>query len=111
MDWQLGELNAAWRYAFLALVRRHPGFDDPAQVAHSVSAWNAQMLLLDARLAESGRFVAGADFTLADVVIGLCVHRWRSSPIAHVPVPNVEAYAERLRERPAFRTLATPELP
>src|SRR3954465_7618298 len=30
MDWQAGELNNAWRYAFMALVRRSPAHGDAA---------------------------------------------------------------------------------
>ena len=28
MDWQATELNTAWRYVFMALVRQHPHFQD-----------------------------------------------------------------------------------
>jgi glutathione S-transferase len=49
MDWQCTELNTAWRYAFAGLVRKTPGFDDPKQIAASVTAWNTAMGLLSAR--------------------------------------------------------------
>lgn len=111
MDWQGGDLNGAWRYAFMALVRRHPEFGDETQIHRSIRSWNALMSLLDSRLAETGAFVAGTGFTLADVVIGLSTHRWLSSPTDRPALANLAAYAERLRERPAFRALATPELP
>lgn len=35
MDWQATELNNAWRYAFMALVRRSPAYGDAEQVAAS----------------------------------------------------------------------------
>jgi glutathione S-transferase len=111
MDWQAGDLNSAWRYAFMALVRRHEDYRDEPQIGRSVAAWNGLMLLLDARLAETGAYVAGAGFTLADIVVGLSVHRWRQTPVDHPQVPNIDAYVERLRERPAFRRLATPDMP
>jgi glutathione S-transferase len=111
MDWQLGDLNAAWRYAFLALVRKVPGHDDPAQIARSAAAWNEKMLLLDARLAETGAFVVGSDFTVADIAIGLCVHRWRHTPIARPEAVNIDAYVDRLRARPAWAIVATEALP
>ncbi|MGE0802026.1 MAG: glutathione S-transferase family protein [Lautropia sp.] len=33
MDWAATDLNSAWRYAFMALVRRDPGYGDAAEVA------------------------------------------------------------------------------
>jgi glutathione S-transferase len=111
MDWQAGDLNSAWRYAFMALVRRDTDFRDQPQIDRSVAAWNDLMMLLDERLAQTGAFVAGAGFTLADVVVGLSVHRWLHTPIGRPRVPDIDAYVQRLRERPAFRRLAIPDHP
>lgn len=102
MDWQATELNNAWRYAFMALVRRSPAHRDPQAVAASVAEWNRMMTLLEQRLLETQAFVAGANFTLADVVLGLSVHRWVVAPIAHAALPAVRAYYERLSQRPGF---------
>lgn len=102
MDWQSCELNPAWRYAFMALVRRSPAHQDPAALAASVAEWNRLMRLLDAQLAATGAHAAGADFTLADVVLGLSVHRWLSTPIERPALAAVEAYVERLSARPGF---------
>jgi glutathione S-transferase len=102
MDWQATDLNASWRYAFMALVRRHPDFTEPAAIAASVAAWNRQMATLDAQLAATGAYAAGNTFTLADIALGVSVQRWLSTPIGHADLPAVRAYYERLRQRPAF---------
>lgn len=103
MDWQATELNNAWRYAFMGLVRRHPAFADRAQIADSVDAWNRAMKILDQALARSGPFLRGDALTLADVGVGLATHRWYSTPMDRPELPAVAAYYERLSERPAFR--------
>ena len=103
MDWQATELNNAWRYAFMALVRRHPAYADEAQVLASLAEWARQLGVLEAQLAHTGAFVTGPVFTLADVVLGLSVHRWFSTPGDKPALPAVAAYYERLTERPAFR--------
>ena len=39
MDWQAMELNSAWSYAFMALVRKSASHRDEAQIHASVAAW------------------------------------------------------------------------
>ena len=102
MDWQATELNNAWRYAFMALVRHSPRHQDAALIAEGVRSWNGAMTLLDAHLAEHGPFMAGERFTLADVVVGLSVNRWKATPLAHAALPAVDAYFALLSQRPAF---------
>jgi glutathione S-transferase len=101
MDWQATELNPAWRAAFMTLMRGSDQFD-AAAVAASAQDWNGKMAILDAQLARTGAFVAGADFTLADVVLALSVHRWRMTPIGHGRFAAVETYLRRLEGVPGF---------
>ncbi len=103
MDWQATELNKAWAYAFMALVRASPAHTDPAQVAASIDSWNRHVGILDAQLAATGAHVAGERFTLADIVIGLSLNRWSMTPMARPDYPHVAAYLARLAERPGYR--------
>ena len=84
---------------------------DPAAIETSIAAWNAAMGIVDARLARTGAYVAGATFTLADVVIGLSTHRFLLTPMQRARLPALEAYYARLRERPAFRRNAPDDVP
>jgi glutathione S-transferase len=102
MDWQATELNNAWRYAFMALVRQSAAHQDPSALVASVAEWNRHMQLLDAHLSATGAYVNGAIFSLADIVLGLSVHRWMSAPIDHLILPAVTAYYERLSLRDSF---------
>ncbi|MCX2860440.1 glutathione S-transferase N-terminal domain-containing protein [Paucibacter sp. PLA-PC-4] len=102
MDWQAGELNNSWRYAFMSLVRRSPAHQDAGLLQGGVAGWNRHMGMLDERLAGSGPHVCGAAFTLADVVLGLSVQRWMMTDMDKPALPAVQAYYERLSERPGF---------
>jgi glutathione S-transferase len=102
MDWMATELNTSWRYAFLALVRKTPGYTEPDAIEASIAGWNRHMAMLDAQLQRTGAYAAGTGFTLADIVLGLATHRWLSTPMPHAELPAVLAYYERLSERPAF---------
>ncbi len=102
MDWQATNLNSAWVPCFMARVRRDPTFvANPGVVQDSMKRWNALSLVLDARLAQA-EYLALDRFTLADIVIGLSVHRWRETPMQRPRTPHLDRYFARLRERPAM---------
>jgi glutathione S-transferase len=104
MDWQATELNNAWRYAFMGLLRNSAAHQDPDQIAASIAAWNRQMGLLERHLAASGDYVANGALSLADVVLGLSAHRWRKTPMKARPdYPAIAAWMARLEARPAAR--------
>ena len=102
MDWQAGEFNNSWRYAFQALVRKNPDFSDQVQLAASLDSWAAHVGILNARLEKTGSYVAGKSFTVADIPVGLAVNRWFLTPIEDRPAFDaVSAYYDRLGARPA----------
>jgi len=103
MDWMATELNNAWRYAFMALVRKHADFTDARATDASITNWNRQMTLLDNQLQRTGDYVVAGGFTLADIPVGLAAHRWHMTPMQRPALPAVAAYYERLGERPGFR--------
>jgi len=103
MDWKATELNPAWRYAFMALVRRSLQHQDAQLLAASVTEWNRLMGLLDQQLERTAGFVTGTAFTLADIVLGLSANRWLMTPMERPPLPALMAWFERLGQRPGFR--------
>ena len=70
MDWQATELNNAWRYAFMGLVRKSPEHQDPAQLAGSMANWHRHMRILEDQLSHTGAFAAGTQLSLADYRAG-----------------------------------------
>lgn len=102
MDWQATDLNRSWSYAFLGLVRASPAHQAKSEIGLSVENWTRHMRILDARLQATGAFVAGAQFSLADIPVGLSVNRWFGTPFERPSLPAVSAYFERLAERPGF---------
>jgi len=106
LDWQAADLNPAWSYAFQGLVRCSPAHQQPERIAASLTSWNRFMVILDQQLATTGAFVAGNDFSLADISIGLSVNRWRLMPAAKPELPAVAAYYQRLSFRPGCQAYA-----
>jgi glutathione S-transferase len=103
MDWQATELNNSWRYAFMALVRHSADHADRSCIEGGVANWNRHMRILDTQLSRTGAYAAGPSFTLADIVLGLSTNRWFMTPMERPRLTSVEAYFERLSERPGYR--------
>lgn len=104
LDWQAADLNRAWSYAFMALVRKSPAHGEARPLAASIDSWSGFMRVLEQQLRKTGSYVAGAAFTLADIAVGLSVNRWFGTPFQRPELPAVAAYYDLLNERPGFRT-------
>ncbi|MDX8123351.1 glutathione S-transferase [Janthinobacterium sp. GMG2] len=102
MDWQMGDLNNSWRYAFMSLVRQSPAHQDAAQLAAGIAGWNKMMGVLEQQLQRTGAFVCGEAFTLADIMLGLSVKRWLMAPMQRPGYPAIAAYHARLADKTAL---------
>lgn len=102
MDWQASDFNNSWRIAFQGLVRKHPAHQDPRAIELSMATFSRMVAVVDAELARSGGYICGSAFSLADVPIGLAIHRWRSIPADRPRLGHVDRYYERLCERAGF---------
>lgn len=111
LGWQAAELNPPWGYAVNALIRKTPGYDDPAKVADSMVKWTAKMDILEAALKGANTGYIGAGFSIADIALGLSVHRWMSVPAEKEELPAVADYYERLMSREAGARWMGPETP
>lgn len=109
--WQASDLNPTWTYAVSALIRHMPGFDDPDRIAESMRRWGVMMGILERQLEKTGAFVAGNDFSIADIAIGISVHRWMSIAADKPELPAVADYYERLLSREAGTRWMGPETP
>ena len=111
MDWQQTELNTAWRYAFNSLIRNHPAFQQAELLQQSEQAWNQAMLFLEQQLQRTSAYVCGEVFTLADVVLGLSLQRWYSTPIKHPETPALSQYYDLLAQRAGYQRYGRNGLP
>jgi glutathione S-transferase len=103
MDWQVSDFNGSWRACFQGLVRHNPDYR-PEDIAASLQQFNAMVGLVETQLAKTAGHIAGAAFTLADIPVGLSIHRWYSVPMTQRPhYPQVAAYYDRLNTRPGYR--------
>ena len=102
MDWQMITLWANFRPAFVGLIRTPPDERDRAYIAKAIRKTAENLAILDAHLAARD-YVAGPAFTMADIPLGVTAYRWFSLEIERPPMPDLEAWYERLCARAPYR--------
>lgn len=109
MEWQSTEFTPAMRDAFWQLIRT----PEPKRDARLIEASRAKSErlagILDAHLA-SRQFVAGDDFTIADIVCGCAAHRWLLLPVERPGQPHLARWYATLKSRPASRQVTSQAL-
>jgi glutathione S-transferase len=100
MDWAFA-FQSAMRNVFWGLIRTPPEKRDASAIEDGKKKTLALLPVLEQTLARQP-YVAGKSFTMGDIPIGCEVQRYMRVPIERPPFPAVEAWFERLRQRPAF---------
>ena len=101
MDWQLGALNRPATVLLFTYCRTPEAERDWPATHKARDEAERLWAMLEARLA--GRpWIAGQRFTIADIALGIYVHRWFNLPHARGEMPTLRAWYERLLARPAY---------
>jgi glutathione S-transferase len=103
MDWQQTILGPPQTVVFQGLIRTLPELRDMAAIERGMVRIREIYALLDHQLSRHG-YLAGPDFTLADIPTAIQTHRWFSFDFERPSFPHLRAWYDRLLERPAFRT-------
>ena len=103
MDWQQTAINPAGRDAFIQWVRTPLELRHNDLIARSLSATAPKLAMLDRHLAQTA-FMAGGQFSMADIPLGCEIQRWWGLPHEHSPrtaYPAIERWYALLKARPA----------
>ena len=103
MEWS--KLNVALLFTapiFWRVVRTPSHERDNNAIKIAVNAFENKLAIAEEQLM-SHPFLAGDAFTLADIQFGHVLYRYYDINIDRMPLPNLDAYYSRLKERPAFR--------
>ena len=100
MDWAFTFQNAM-RNVIWGLIRTPPEKRDAKAIDEGKTKTFALLPILEQTLARQP-YVAGRDFTMGDIPIGCEVQRYMRVPIERPAFPAVQAWFERLCQRPAY---------
>ena len=96
MDWLLAALNSAYLGGF-----RDAKKTEAERAPDTVKNLVTELAILEKQLGKTP-WVAGADFSLADIALGPIVKRCVAFPFDMPAMPNISAWLAKLAERPAF---------
>ncbi len=102
MEFQQTAHNRPGSVVFQNLVRKTPEQRDSAAVAAALAELGDVWAIIDQRLVRRD-YLAGPDFTLADIPFGVHAHRWFNMAMARPELPHLRAWYERLLARPAYK--------
>lgn len=102
MDWQQTTFNRASGAAFVQWIRTPAEQRDHAAIARSVEATEPLLHLLD-QLLQGRVYIAGDEYTMADIPLACEAHRWFGLPQPRPPLPHLERWYQSVLQRPAAR--------
>ena len=102
-EWGKIEMSQAFTVPiFWSRVRTAAADRDEAALTAALGRFEECLDLIDGQLG-AGAFLLGDDLTAADIVVGHLLYRWFDIDVPRRPRPALEAYYQRLTERPAYR--------
>ena len=105
MDWQQTTYMAAFIPLFNELVRVPPSKRNPDLIARQAKASVEAMTLVD-RWLDGRDYIAGRRLSMGDIPVGASLYRFFELPFERPPLPNLETYFARLKERGAYQASA-----
>ena len=102
MDWASVTLNPPMTPVFWGLVSTPPEKRDPKAIEEGAKKLGEAFQVLEQSL-DGRQYVGGAAFTMGDIPVGVYVYRWNALDVQRPKLPRVEAYYQRLQQRPAFK--------
>ena len=104
MDWKLNVVNSFMRIVFWGLVRTKPEDRDLDQIKAGIEQGCKFWSMLDKHL-KGRNYIAGATLTMGAIPVGPQAFRWFKLVAAdqRPSMPNLEAWYQRLTERPAYK--------
>ncbi len=102
MDWQLGTVGPTMAPVYNNLIRTVPEDRNQAVIDSGMERLAELFGILDSHLARNAH-VAGDDFSMGDIPIGISTWRWFNMPVERPDLTNLARWFEALRDRPAYR--------
>jgi glutathione S-transferase len=105
-DWAAFEWQPAWLGVFIQRVRLMEEFRNTEAITAAVARAEARLEIMDRYLRKTP-WLAGEEFSYADIACGVAMHRWATMDIERRSFDGVEAWRQRLLNRPLFAEIVS----
>tara|TARA_R110000787_G_scaffold16622_25_gene50835 strand:- start:81636 stop:82310 length:675 start_codon:yes stop_codon:yes gene_type:complete len=109
MIWADNELMRPMHHYVKHTIRFPEEMRDAAVASQSRDALIKGMAIVDGQLGKT-TYIVGDRWSMGDIPMMIRVHRWKLLEIDGPAFPNIERYYEQIRSRPAFDSIADPNM-
>lgn len=102
MDWTTSSFAPAFRDLFWGVLRTAPEQRDAPAIAAALERSGQLLARADAALSRQP-WLSGERFAMGDIPLGAFAYAWFGMPIERPELPHLQAWYERLVQRPAYR--------
>lgn len=102
MDWTTSTLADPFKAVFWGIVRTPPEKQDWDSINAGRQACVDALNTVEQALARQP-YLSGNAFGMGDIPLGCFIYAWFEMPIERPAMPHLEAWYQRLQQRPAFR--------
>ena len=103
MDWQLSTFNPIIVPLFFATVRTPPDKRDPKVIEAALDKSSRVWQIVEKHL-DGKKYLAGDEFSIGDIPLGVWAHRWFNLPIERPEQKNISDWYKRLTQRKPYQT-------
>ncbi|TMU80134.1 glutathione S-transferase [Pseudomonas fluorescens] len=102
MDWTTSSFAGPFRTVFWGVLRTPADKQDWAAINAAIKECNELLSMADQALA-SQPYLSGQDIGMGDIPLGSFIYAWFEMPIERAPQAHLQAWYERLKQRPAYK--------
>ncbi|MBX9409747.1 glutathione S-transferase [Pseudomonas baetica] len=102
MDWTTSSFAGPFRTVFWGVLRTPADQQDWAAINAAITQCNELLSMVNAALA-SQPYLGGTEIGMGDIPLGSFIYAWFEMPIERAPQPHLQAWYERLKQRPAYK--------
>lgn len=102
MDWTGSSFAGPFRTVFWGVLRTPAEKQDWAAINAAIKECDELLNMADHALI-SQPYLSGNDIGMGDIPLGSFIYAWFEMPIERAPQPHLQAWYERLKQRPAYQ--------
>ncbi|APC15195.1 glutathione S-transferase [Pseudomonas frederiksbergensis] len=102
MDWTTSSFAEPFRHVFWGVLRTPADQQDWVAINAAQKICEQLLSMVDQALAQKP-YLSGDEIGVGDIPLGSFIYAWFEMPIERAPMPHLQAWYARLKQRPAYQ--------